>query len=262
MALNPQRRKLLEQLMPEGMIVTRQWLAEQASLDKHAIDNLVKSEQLKLLWKGLYTRGNVQLSWQNMVYTLQAVMQTDYLVGGLTALELKGFSHYIQASKKETVHLYGNDKLPLWLNELSEHTTFVRHTRNELFSGMENILSDKYASTVFWKDGMDELKISCPERACLEMLNEVPDKISLEHADQLIQGMTSLSPRTLQQLLEACTNIKVKRLFLWFGSRHNYRWFSKLNTDAITLGSGNRVIVKGGELHKIYKITVPKDFQS
>lgn len=93
------------------------------------------------------------------------------------------------------------------------------------------------------------------------MLNEVPNKISLEHADQLIQGMTLLSPRTLQKLLEACTNVKVKRLFLWFGSRHNYTWFSKLNTDNINLGSGNRVIIKGGELDKTYKITVPKNFQ-
>ncbi len=94
------------------------------------------------------------------------------------------------------------------------------------------------------------------------MLNEVPAKISLEHADQLIQGMTSLSPRTVQALLEACTNVKVKRLFLWFASKHNYTWFSKLNTERISLGSGNRAIVKGGELDKTYKITVPKDFQT
>lgn len=249
-------------MMPEGMIVTRKWLTEQVSLDTHAIDNLVKSEQLKLLRNGLYTRGNTRLSWQSMVYTLQAIMKTDYVAGGLTALELSGFSHYLPTSKKETIHLYGNDKLPAWLNTLSDTVTFVRHTRNELFSGMRTAISGKYTSSFFWKDGMDELKISCPERACLEMLNEAPGKISLEHADQLIQGMTSLSPRTLQQLLEACTSVKVKRLFLWFGSRHNYPWFSKLHTDAIDLGSGNRVIVKGGELDKTLKITVPKDFQS
>ncbi len=262
MALNPERRKLLEQMMPESMIVTRKWLTEQAGLEKHAIDNLVKSEQLKLLWKGLYTRSKIQLSWQSMVYTLQIVMKTDFVVGGLTALELKGFSHYIPVSKKETIHLYGNDKLPVWLNELSENISFVRHTRNEIFSGMGKNASDVYTSHILWKDDLEELKISCPERACLEMLSEVPGKISLEHADQLIQGMTSLSPRTLQKLLEACTSVKVKRLFLWFGSRHNYTWFSKLNTDKIDLGSGNRVIVKGGELDKTYKITVPKDFQS
>ena len=70
MASNPERRRLLEQIIPESMIVTRNWLMEEASLDKHAIDNLVKSEQLKLLWKGLYTRGNILLSWQSMVLYL------------------------------------------------------------------------------------------------------------------------------------------------------------------------------------------------
>lgn len=261
MALNPERRKLLEQIMPENIIVTRNWLMEQADLDKHAIDNLVKSEQLKSLWRGLYTRGKVQFSWQSMVYTLQIVMKTDFVIGGLTALEQKGFSHYLPNSNKKTVHLYGNDKFPLWLNELSEDFTFVRHTRKELFSDMANELSEKYTTTVFWKDGIEELKISAPERACLEMLNEVPDKVSFEHADQLIQGMTTLSPRTLQKLLEACTSVKVKRLFLWFGSRHNYTWFSKLNTDNIDLGSGNRAIVKSGTLDKVYKITIPKNFE-
>lgn len=261
MASNPERRRLLEQIMPESMIVTRNWLIEKASLDKHAIDNLVKSEQLKSLWKGLYTRGNVQLSWQTMVYTLQTVMKTDYVVGGVSALELKGFSHYLPVAKKDTIHLYGNDKLPIWTNKLSENIAFVRHTRNELFSGMEREISGKYTSSVYWKEGFKDLIISCPERACLEMLNDVPRKISFEHADQLIQGMTSLSPRTLQCLLEACTNVKVKRLFLWFASRHNYTWFSKLDTEHISLGSGNRVIAKQGTLDKKYKITVPKDFQ-
>lgn len=260
MAFNPERRKLLEQIMPENLIVTRQWLMKEANLDKHAIDNLVKSEQIKSLWRGVYTRGNILLSWQSLAYTLQIIMKTDFIIGGLTALELKGFSHYLPHSTKETIHLYGNDKLPRWLNELSADIVFIRHTRTSIFSGMEENTSLHYTSSVFWKKGMKELRISSPERACLEMLNEVPDKISFEHADQLIQGMTSLSPRRLQKLLETCTNIKVKRLFLWFSSRHQYNWFSKLNIATINLGSGNRVIAKEGILDEKYFITVPKDF--
>jgi hypothetical protein len=262
MATNPERRKMLEQLLPEGILVTRKWLMEQAGLNKHAIDNLVKSEQLKLLQKGIYARGSVRLSWQSVVHTLQSIMKTDFVVGGLTALELKGFSHYLPASKKEIIQVYGNDKLPPWVNEVSENAVFIRHSRKELFESMPPAIADDYTAAVMWKEGMTELKISCPEKACLEMLNEVPEKISFEHADQLIQGMTTLSPRTLQKLLEQCTHVKVKRLFLWFGSQHNYAWYSKLKQENINLGSGNRMIVKGGELNKTYKITVPKDFQS
>ena len=52
--------------------------------------------------------------------------------------------------------------------------------------------------------------------------------------------------------------IKAKRLFLWFADRHNYVWLNKINRETITLGSGNRMIAKGGKLDTKYKITVPE----
>lgn len=262
MASNPTRRKLLEELIPEGVIVTRNWLKQETGLSYHAIDNLVKSEQLKLLWKGLYTRGIATPIWQSVAYTLQVILQTDFIIGGFFALELKGFSHYLPNSRNVTVHLYGNNKLPVWTKEIVKNIFFVKHTRTSLFAEMDKSLSEKYTTTIPWKDSMEALKISTPERACLEMLDQVPDRISFEHADQLIQGMTTLSPRALQELLEICSNIKVKRLFLWFAKRHNYIWFTKLNLEKIKLGSGKRVIEKGGELDKSYLITVPKNFES
>lgn len=260
MTSKPNRRKLLEELMPEGIIVSRKWLKQETGMSNHTIDNLVKSEQLRILWKGLYIRGIITPNWQSLVYTLQHILKTDFIIGGLFALELRGFSHYLPNSNKVTVHLYGNDKLPAWVNEIGENVVFVKHTRNSLFAKMDKSLSEKYTTTIPWKDSIDVLKMSTPERACLEMLNMVPQTISFEHADQLIQGMTTLSPRALQPLLEMCSNIKVKRLFLWFAQRHNYVWFTKLNLEKIDLGSGKRVIEKGGELDKDYLITVPKNF--
>lgn len=261
MASNPSRRKLLEELVPEGTIITRKWLKKKTGFSNHAIDNLVKSEQLRLLSKGLYTRGANTPTWQGVVYTLQQIIQTDFIIGGFFALELKGFSQYLVNSKSATVHLYGNDKLPVWTKDLLKNDFFVKHTRTSLFAGMNKSLSEKYSTSIPWKDGMEALKISTPERACLEMLDQVPDSISFEHADQLLQGMTTLSPRALQPLLEMCSNIKVKRLFLWFAKRHNYVWFTKLNQEKFDLGSGKRVIEKGGELDKNYLITVPKHFE-
>ncbi|RZK47903.1 MAG: hypothetical protein EOO99_11995 [Pedobacter sp.] len=262
MASNPNRRKLLEHHVPEGLIVSRKWLIKETALSNHAIDNLVKSEQLKLLWKGLYTRGIITPNWRSIVFTLQHILQTDFIIGGLFALELKGFSHYLPNSNQVKVHLYGNDKLPLWVNEIVKHDLFVKHTRTNLFANMDKSLSEKYTTTIPWKENTAVLKISTPERACLEMLDMVPNIISFEHADQLIQGMTTLSPRALQALLEMCTNIKVKRLFLWFAKRHNYVWNTKLNLEKIAIGSGKRVIERGGEIDKDFLITVPKNFEN
>lgn len=74
MASNPNRKKLLEELVPEGIIVSRKWLKQETGLSNHAIANLVKSEQLKLLWKGLYTRGIIKPNWQSILYALQHIL--------------------------------------------------------------------------------------------------------------------------------------------------------------------------------------------
>ena len=102
-----------------------------------------------------------------------------------------------------------------------------------------------------------------PERAYLEILKDVPDTVSFEHADQLMQGLTTLSPRRLEKLLKKTQNVKVRRLFYWFAERHQYAWLKKLPDpyvlDDLGMGAGNRVLVKGGKLDTKYKITVPEE---
>ncbi|NBL01179.1 MAG: hypothetical protein EOM50_24955, partial [Erysipelotrichia bacterium] len=70
---------------------------------------------------------------------------------------------------------------------------------------------------------------------------------------------TSLRPKLVNALLLQCTQIKAKRLFMWFAKRHKHAWVHELDTHTIDLGSGKRMIVKGGALDKEYKITVPKE---
>ena len=51
----------------------------------------------------------------------------------------------------------------------------------------------------------------CPEKALLELLVDLPDAVSFEHADEVMQGLVNLSPRKLDTLLKACKSVKVKR---------------------------------------------------
>jgi hypothetical protein len=74
----------------------------------------------------------------------------------------------------------------------------------------------------------------------------------------LMEGLPNLSPRRLHQLLAACRSVKVKRLFLWFAARHNHAWLKSLDREGIDLGSGKRMIVRGGKLDTRYNITVPE----
>ena len=106
------------------------------------------------------------------------------------------------------------------------------------------------------------LTLSSPERAILELLDELPNHETFHQADMLMEGMATLSPRRLQKLLEICRSVKVKRLFLFFADRHPHAWVKRLDKDAITLGTGKRMLVKGGKLNKAYQITVPEEMDA
>jgi len=258
MALNVNRRIELYHILPEGLITTRKWLMDN-NFTNHAIDNLVKSNQLVSISKGIYVRNKAKITWQSVVFSLQSMLKTDIVVGGMSALEMQGLSHYLSFSENKTVHLYGNDTLPKWAMELEVNVEFIKHTTKGFFENNENgKQKNQFTIEREWDNEGRKLTIANPERAYLEVLIEVPSKVTFEHADQLMQGLTTLSPRSLQKLLEQCQSIKAKRLFLWFADRQNYAWVNKLDRNKITLGSGNRMIAKGGKLDKKYKITVPE----
>jgi len=104
------------------------------------------------------------------------------------------------------------------------------------------------------------LKISSPELAAMEMLYLIPKEQSFDEANKIMEGLTTLRPNLLQDLLENCNSVKVKRLFLYLAEKNKHPWFEDLTVRSINLGSGKRVIVKDGRLDKKYNITVPKEY--
>lgn len=273
-------------LIPDALPVTRQWLmAQHKELDRHTVDNLLKSGQLVSVARGVYARAGTTLTWEGVVCCLQHVLKTDLTVGGLTALELKGLSHYVALSNKRTIHLYGKAPLPKWVNGMLPDVEFTKHNLRAQFDkpedlGASGLVNDEYDTglkklyngdplsapmrpTLTENKNVWPLTRSSPERAWLEILMDVPETVSFEHADQLIQGLTTLSPRRLERLLKRTKNVKVRRLFYWFSERYQYPWFKKLppplELDELGLGSGKRMLVKGGKLDKTYMITVPED---
>jgi Transcriptional regulator, AbiEi antitoxin, Type IV TA system len=178
-------------------------------------------------------------------------------VGGITALELLGFAQYLSRSSSQTVHLYSESKPPPWLFKLDLGVAFKWHGTKTLWPS--RLMADKrYEKEHTWRDDLPPLPLSCPEKAYIEMLVDVPQKISFDHADELIQGMTSLSPNKLNTLLKLCRNVKIKRLFLWLAQRQSYPWFKRLKVEEFDLGKGKRMIASGGKLDKKYMITVPE----
>jgi hypothetical protein len=105
-----------------------------------------------------------------------------------------------------------------------------------------------------------KIKVSIPEMASMEMLYLIPQEQSFDEAAKIMDGLTTLRPKYVQNLLEVCNSFKVKRLFLFMAEKSQHQWFKELELNKISLGSGKRVIVKNGVLDKKYQITVPREY--
>jgi len=103
------------------------------------------------------------------------------------------------------------------------------------------------------------LMTSAPERAILEALHLAPQEIDLVEAFQVLEGLRALRPQLMQSLLEVCTSIKVKRLFLFMAERAALPVATRLDQNSITLGSGDRTLTPGGAYVAKFGLIVPQE---
>lgn len=177
----------------------------------------------------------------------------------MTALELYGHAHYLPIGAREVAYLY-SDKPPTWLKRLKLRTKLHLRTRR-LFADpgveVEEVRPSRLGSSVLmpWERAV---RMSSPERAILEALEEVPRTTGFGAIDMVFEGLANLRPRRLQALLHSCRSVKVKRLFFVFADHHGHTWREHLNPEEFDLGSGDRALVPGGRLHPLYRITVPE----
>ncbi len=248
----------LQHELPEGLLADAAWM------EAHGYSSALRSQYVSAGWlespaRRVYRRSRAPLTWQQVVISLQTVLGYSLTVGGRTALEQQGYAHYLSADIRE-VHIYGPKPPPTWLDNLPLPTKFRWHNSLRLFPGNAELPEDVSTITVS-ADSFTTFAIryASKERAILELLDELPEHESFHHADVLMEGLSNLSPRRLQTLLEVCASVKVKRLFLFFAERHRHAWLSKLDVSRINLGSGKRVLVKGGTFNPRFNITIPSD---
>ncbi|MCR9174711.1 MAG: type IV toxin-antitoxin system AbiEi family antitoxin [Alphaproteobacteria bacterium] len=281
--MNVQKRsklKKLEEVVPEGLLISA------ACLTERGYSSSLRSQYVDAGWlsqpaRGVFWRPRGDLRWELVVISLQNIMQIPLVVGGRTALELQGFAHFLSQEPRE-VHLYGEETLPGWMNKLPIRQKFILHRSRRLFlndpitRALSNLslnvkshvlkntdpIHGPSFSVMPWGHWDWPLLVSTPERAIFELLDELPAKESFHMVDKLFEGLVSLSPNRLSKLLADCRSIKVKRLFFFFADRHNPAWRKRLNSEEFDLGSGDRMLVKGGRLDPTYRITVPEDLDA
>ena len=239
----------IRQLTASNGILLTSWLEKQG-VSRSGISDYVESGWLLRISTGVYKFAGDNPTLFGVLASYQAQTDLKYHIGAATALDLKGFSHYINMGKPTAVIFTPvRPPLPKWISQAELDMNIMEVSSKVI--GEKGIEQIEY-------DGMT-LTVSGPERAIMECLLLSPMRYDLMDVYYLMEMLTSLRVTLVQQLLEDCTSVKVRRLFLFMAEKARHRWFSKLDLSRISLGSGTRNFAKGGVKNAVYDIVISKE---
>ena len=237
---------------PKGSVITTKYLRN-SGYSKPLINKYVKSGWLKSFGNGAYCFANDKIDWLGALSSIQNQLDFSFIPGGRTSIELQGRGHF--ARNDDFVFIYGNHYkyLPKWFVSRDWEDGKIKTIKSKLFpvGFNEGIINFKIRDF--------DVKISGLERALFELNYCIPELITFEEANYLYEGMLNLDPKLVQELLENCNYIKVKRLFLYFTDLKQLPCMNNISLNNVNLGTGKRVIAKNGKYNSKYKITVPEN---
>jgi len=251
--MSTQKSQKLNQFLSEhksGTVCLSSWL-EQLGISRDLQKRYRRSGWLETVGPGAFKRPSDELHWQGALYTLQAQAVLPIHAGAITALTMQGLAHYLRTGAEEVfLFLPASVNLPRWFKQVDLNVS-IRSIRTSLLPPGIGLVG--YESKTF------NIWISTPERAILECLFLAPDDMDLVECYHVMEGMVNLRPKLLQELLEECTSIKVKRLFLYLAKKAGHQWLQFLDAGQLDLGKGKRSLVKGGVFDAEFQITIPRE---
>lgn len=231
---NKTKLNILYTSLASGSPITSAQLAKMgisADLTVH----YARSGWLKRLARGVFCKPGDKLQLHPSLVVLE--QQIDGLhVGGKTALDWYGVRHYVM--QQPVVQLYGwvTARLPGWFTE----NFAAEYHRKRLF---DETPVQMLAVTPFEHiDGAP--KVSTPNRAFLELLDEVGVRQPLQEAREIAESAHTLNAEVLTDLLKRCTSVKTVRLCLSLGRELSLPWMAKLDASALRKGSARPWISK------------------
>jgi len=237
---------------PQGVVLQSYWLT------KHGYSpDLQKryrsSRWLESIGTGAMIRAGDTVTYRGAIYALQNQISSTIHPAGRTALSFLGKTHYLELLEKKVTLFGGNgEKLPSWFQKYDWGVTINYHQTSFLPSDMGLVDIDLKSFSI---------KVSNAARAMLECLYLAPEKQELLECCELMEGLNNLRPDQVQELLEKCQSVKVKRLFLYIAEKIGHDWFQYLDLKTVDLGIGKRSIVKNGVYIPKYQMTVPKELE-
>ena len=241
--------KILQQ-WPSGTVGLSVWL-EGLNVYSELLQHYEKTGWLESIGWGAFKRTGDPVEWLGGLYAIQQQAGLSIHIGGRTALGMQGQAHYLELNS-QVVHLFAPLKvnLPTWFKEHDWDVTLELHHTDFLPPdiGIVDVESKLFS-----------VEASGAARALMECLYLAPKKFELVEAFQIMEGLSTLRPVTVQDLLEKCRSVKVKRLFLFMAEQAGHAWFRHLDRTKVEMGHGKRSLVEGGVYVAKYQITVPKE---
>ncbi len=246
-----QKQHILKNLLlawPRNTVATMAWLETQ-HVSRFLKQDYLRSGWVQALGHGAFIRPGEKVDWEGGLYALQAQSKLLVHVGGISSLDIQGRSHYLKFGK-DTLYLFTplGVKPPKW---------FLTHSWSKHIKPIQTSLFKKSIGlTTHSINGID-IKISSPERAAVELLYTTPKHITFDEANLIFEHLAQLRPQIVQELLENCQQLKVKRFFLFLGEKHGHPWMKGLNLEKIDLGTGVLSLKKEGKFVSKYNLMVP-----
>ena len=197
----------------------------------------VKAGWLNRLSRGVYRRPDAALGLNPSLCFMER-RRAGLHVGGKSALDWRGIRHNV--SQTAPLQLYGwtAGQLPIWFTKAFPSD----YHRQRLFKEQPDTL----LHVSRFSRQADSPLVSEPERALLEMLNDVGVRQPLEEARDIMEGATSLRARVLEALLARCSRVKTVRLCLTLGKELGLTWATKLDPKRLPTGSQSAWVGRTG----------------
>lgn len=239
--------RLLMNSTPGGLMFSDWLLANGYSAQ--LVKRYRESGWLEMLSPGVTYRKNDKLSALAAVSSFNSQMKRGLRVAAASALELIGFSHYVQIGKPQLVMALDTSTVPNWMRHDVFDMVFVPFY-TEIFPEIKSLEIERNGTTVL---------ASSPELAFMECLHLVPKRYNYMDLYYIMEQLTALDASSVQTLLETVKSQRIKRMFLYMAEKAGHYWFELLDMAKMGLTSSKLQLVPGGVYNAKYQITIPKE---
>jgi len=241
---------LLLQKLPKGALYFASWLNDQG-ISYSLQQSYRNSQWFSTFAKGVMYRTGEKPDIFGALSCFNNQLGKQFRIGAQSALDLKGFSHYLPLGKQIiTIYYPRGEWFPEWLKKNKFGITVQKFSEGQ---------NDSQTGITTSEISGFEVLVSAPERAFMECLELAPKYYDLTDLYYVMEMLTTLRPEPVKQLLEECKSVKVKRLFLYMAEKAQHQWFEELDFSSIDLGTGKRSLVNSGVYNAKYQITIPRE---